>query len=91
MSTIVEEQTDSIIEQVRRMKEANAAKHGFDVRAIAAAAQANQRKHPERMVTRHSYDLSHRIARIIQGQLERERSRNLTMPLCSDLLIFQAS
>lgn len=52
MNTLTDEKTDSIIEQVRRMKEANAAKHKFDVRAIAAAAQVNQRKHPERMVTR---------------------------------------
>ncbi len=52
MTTLLENETDSIIEQVRRLKEANAEKYGFDVRAIAAAARANQRKHPERMVTR---------------------------------------
>ncbi|MCC5841479.1 MAG: hypothetical protein JJT96_15300 [Opitutales bacterium] len=34
------------------MKEENAAEHGFDIRKIAAAAQARQREHPERMVTR---------------------------------------
>jgi len=52
MTTQLEGHTDSIIAHVRRLKEANAAKHGFDVHAIAAATQANQRKHPERMVTR---------------------------------------
>lgn len=51
MTQILEE-TDSIVAQVRRLKEANAEKHGFDPRAIAAAARENQRKHPERIVTR---------------------------------------
>ena len=52
MTQLLEEKTDSIIAQVRRLKEAHAEKHGFDLRAIAAAARANQRKHPERIVTR---------------------------------------
>jgi hypothetical protein len=52
MATAIEEKSDSIILEVRRLKEANAAEHGFDLRKIAAAAQARQREHPERMVTR---------------------------------------
>ncbi len=52
MEPAIEQETDSIIQRVRRLKEENAAKHGFDIRAIAAAAQAKQRQHPERMVTR---------------------------------------
>ncbi len=52
MTQLLEEDTESIIARVRRMKEANAEKHGFDPRAIAAAARANQRKHPERIVSR---------------------------------------
>ena len=43
---------DSIIEDVRSMKEKNAAKHGYDFRKIAEAARVNQRQQPERMVTR---------------------------------------
>lgn len=43
---------DSIIEDVRGMKEKNAAKHGYDFRKIAEAARVNQRQQPERMVTR---------------------------------------
>ena len=52
MTQLLEEDTESIVAQVRRLKEANAEKHGFDLRAIAEAARANQRKHPERIVTR---------------------------------------
>ena len=52
MSAIVEETKDSIIEDVRGLKEQNAAKYGYDFRKIAEAARANQRQHPERMVTR---------------------------------------
>jgi hypothetical protein len=43
---------ETTIMEVRRLKEENAAEHGFDLRKIAAAAQARQREHPERMVTR---------------------------------------
>ena len=50
--TDIEQESDSIIARVRRLKEENAAEYGFDVRAIAAAAQARQREHPERIVTR---------------------------------------
>ncbi len=42
----------SIIREVRYLKEKNAAKYGFDIRLIAAAAQLKQRQHPERIVTR---------------------------------------
>lgn len=52
MSTHIELKPDSIILDVRLMKEENAAEHDFDVRKIATAAQARQREHPERMVTR---------------------------------------
>jgi len=52
MSTTTEQKPDSIIMEVRRLKEENAAEHGFDLRKIAAAAQARQREHPQRMVTR---------------------------------------
>jgi len=50
--TATDKESDSIIKRVRRYKEENAAEHGFDIRAIAAAAQARQREHPDRMVTR---------------------------------------
>lgn len=52
MTTIIERDTESIIMEVRRLKEENAAEHGFDLRKIAEAARARQREHPERMVTR---------------------------------------
>jgi len=52
MKTTTEQSTDSIIIEVRRLKEENAAEHAFDVRKIAEAARARQREHPERMVTR---------------------------------------
>jgi len=52
MSTITEQRPDSIITEVRRLKEENAAEHGFDLRKIAAAARIRQREHPERVVTR---------------------------------------
>ncbi len=52
MTTTIEKNTDSIIMEVRRLKEENAAEHGFDVRKIAESARARQREHPERMVTR---------------------------------------
>ena len=52
MSTTIEQKPDSIITEVRRLKEENAAEHGFDLRKIAAAARIRQREHPHRMVTR---------------------------------------
>ena len=52
MSTTIEQKPDSIIMEVRRLKEENAAEHGFDLRKIATAARARQSEHPHRMVTR---------------------------------------
>ena len=52
MTTTIERSTDLVIMEVRRLKEENAAEHGFDIRKIAEAARARQREHPERMVTR---------------------------------------
>lgn len=52
METTIEQNADSIIMEVRRLKEENAAAHGFNLRKIAEAARARQREHPERMVTR---------------------------------------
>ncbi len=52
MSTPIEQKPDSIIMEVRRLKEENAAEYGFDLRKIAAAARARQRTHPQRMVSR---------------------------------------
>ncbi|MEI8374149.1 MAG: hypothetical protein WCJ35_15100 [Planctomycetota bacterium] len=52
MKTITDQQLDSIIREVRCLKEDNAAAYGFDIRLIAAAAQSRQREHPERIVTR---------------------------------------
>ena len=52
MSTSTEVKPDSIILEIRRLKEENAAEHGFDLRKIAAAARTRERQHPERMVTR---------------------------------------
>ena len=52
MTTPIEQSMDSIIMEVRRLKEENAAEHGFDIRKIAEAARARQREHPERMFTR---------------------------------------
>ena len=45
MSTTTDQKPDSIIMEVRRLKEANAAEHGFDLRKIAAAARTRQREH----------------------------------------------
>jgi hypothetical protein len=52
MSTTTEQKTDSIIMEVRRLKQENAAEHGYDLRKIAAAARSRQHNHPQRMVTR---------------------------------------
>ena len=52
MTTTIEQSAESIILEVRRLKEENAAEHGFDLRKIAEAARERQREHPERMVTR---------------------------------------
>ena len=52
MEPAIEQENDTIIQRVRLLKEENAAEHGFDIRAIARAAQEKQRQHPERMVSR---------------------------------------
>jgi hypothetical protein len=56
MKTEIEHESDSIVRQVRRLKEENAAEHGFDLRRIAAAARSKQKLHPERMVSRMPVD-----------------------------------
>jgi len=45
-------QADSIVHEVRRLKEENAAEYGFNVRAIGMAARRHQQEHPERIVSR---------------------------------------
>ncbi len=46
------QQASNIVAEVRRWKQANAAEHGFDVDAIAAAARKRQADHPKRVVRR---------------------------------------
>lgn len=43
---------DETMQEVRRLKEENAAEYGFDVEAIAAAARKHQDAHPHRVVSR---------------------------------------
>jgi len=52
MQTIHGQKPDSIVREIRCLKEDNAAESGFDIRLIGAAVQMQQRQHPERMVTR---------------------------------------
>ena len=52
MKTTPRTQEDSIVLEVRRLKEDNAAEYGFDARAIGAAARRHQQAHPERIVSR---------------------------------------
>ena len=75
MGTTIEQQQDSIASEVRRLKEENAAEHGFDLRAIAAAARAAQRKHPQRMVTRIPPDAE-----------QAKEGKTLTRPVAGDAL-----
>jgi hypothetical protein len=42
---------DPIVEEVRRVREAQAAKHDFDVQAILAAAKKRQRRSAHKVVT----------------------------------------
>lgn len=56
METETNHEPDSIIVQVRRLKEENAAEYGFDLRRIAAAARSRQKLHPQRMVSRMPLD-----------------------------------
>jgi hypothetical protein len=43
--------TDHIVEEVRRVREQQAARHGFDIRAILVAARKRQRRSPLRVVS----------------------------------------
>jgi hypothetical protein len=42
---------DPIVEEIRRVRENLAAKHGFDVKAILAAAKKRQRRSGRRVVS----------------------------------------
>ena len=42
---------DPIVEEVRRVREAQAAKHGFDVNAILSAAKKRQRRSGRRVLS----------------------------------------
>ena len=42
---------DPIVDEVRRVREAEAAKHGFDVKAILAAAKKRQRSSKHKVVS----------------------------------------
>ena len=42
---------DSIVDEVRRVRENEAAKHGFDVKAILAAAKKRQRRSRHKVVS----------------------------------------
>jgi uncharacterized protein (UPF0335 family) len=42
---------DSIVEEVRRVRESEAAKHGFDVRAILRTAKKRQRRSKHKVVS----------------------------------------
>ena len=55
MKTTTSNQQDSIVLEVRRLKEENAAEYGFNARAIGAAARLHQQDHPERIVSREHY------------------------------------
>jgi len=42
---------DYIVEEVRRLRQAQAAKHGFDVKTILAAAKKRQRRSRQKVVS----------------------------------------
>jgi len=42
---------DPIVDEVRRVREAQAAKHGFDVEAILAASKKRQRRSKHKVVS----------------------------------------
>ena len=42
---------DSIVEQVRRIKEAHAARYGYDIKAMALALRESQGKADHKVVT----------------------------------------
>ena len=43
---------ESLLEEVRRLKQENAAEYGFSIRAIGEAARRHQAAHPERVISR---------------------------------------
>jgi hypothetical protein len=42
---------DPVVEEVRRIRETQAAKHGFDVNAILSAAKKRQRRSGRRVIS----------------------------------------
>ena len=46
----------SIIQEVRKWKQAHAAQYDFDIRAIGRALREAQKAHPERVVSRATND-----------------------------------
>jgi len=52
MITTTRPHEDSLVQVVRRLKEENAAEHGFNIRAIGEAARRHQLDHPGRIVSR---------------------------------------
>jgi uncharacterized protein (UPF0335 family) len=42
---------DPIVDEVRRVRESEAAKHGFDVKAILAASKKRQRRSTHKVVS----------------------------------------
>ena len=54
MMTSTKPHEESLVQEVRRLKEENAAEYGFNIRAIGAAARRHQEEHPERIVSRES-------------------------------------
>lgn len=52
MKTTTKSHGDSIVLEVRRLKEENVAEHGFNARAIGAAIRRHQQEHSERVVSR---------------------------------------
>jgi len=45
---------DSVIREIRRIKDENAAKYGYDVRALGKALQKEQRQSGRKLVSRPS-------------------------------------
>lgn len=54
MMTSTRPREESLVQEVRRLKEENAAEYGFNIRAIGEAARRHQQDHPERIVSRES-------------------------------------
>lgn len=63
MTTLTKNQEESLVAQVRRLKEENAAEHGYNIRAIGAAARLHQQEHPERIVSREKKNGEDGVAR----------------------------